>query len=57
MTGVHVHFICFVYTTQLSKLSKYKCGYIYTLALFQTLSSPKRHVNQGNNLSVVEGER
>lgn len=52
MTGVHVSVICLLYTTQLSKLSEYKCGYIYTLALFQNLSSPKRHVNQRNNLSV-----
>jgi len=53
MTGVHVYFICFLYTTQLSKLSKYKCGYVFTLTLFKNLSSPKRHVNQGNNLSVL----
>jgi hypothetical protein len=33
-------------------MSKYKCGYIYTLALFQNLSSPQKYVNGGNNLSV-----
>lgn len=51
-TCVHVYYTI-LYTTQLSKLSKYKCGYISTSTLFQNLSSPKRHVNQGNNLSVL----